>query len=187
MPYNFVAAINTLMENSEDNDDGAEDRLQGVSRMVEVCAWLCVRSCRGVRQFATALSAYNAYPVFTKLLKLDTRNPRIVLNIVGLLITILQDLPELADVVERILFEDKSFNFINLLEQPNDALRMRVCILISLLCTFSCTAFSAAMESKWSKKESDSLEALHGHCNVTLNRAARLATKELSNMPFYSN
>ncbi|XP_028040976.1 serine/threonine-protein kinase fused [Bombyx mandarina] len=187
VPYNFVAAINTLMENSEDNDDGAEDRLQGVSRMVEVCAWLCVRSCRGVRQFATALSAYNAYPVFTKLLKLDTRNPRIVLNIVGLLITILQDLPELADVVERILFEDKSFNFINLLEQPNDALRMRVCILISLLCTFSCTAFSAAMESKWSKKESDSLEALHGHCNVTLNRAARLATKELSNMPFYSN
>lgn len=119
------------------------------------------------------------------ILSTDPSTPRIGLNITGLLITILQDLPEHADVVEKILFDDKSFNFLRLLEQPSDALRMRVCILISLLCTFSCTAFSAAMESKWSKKETESLEALHTHCNVTLNRAARLATKELGNMPFY--
>lgn len=116
----------------------------------------------------------------------DSKKPRIVLNIVGLLITILQDLPENAEVVEKILFDDKSFNFMCLLEQPSDALKMRVCILISLLCTFSCTAFSVAMECKWSKTESECLEALHTHCNVTLNRAARLATKELNNMPFYS-
>lgn len=115
----------------------------------------------------------------------DTKTPRITLNIVGLLITVLQDLPEHADVVEKILFDDVSFNFTCLLEQPSDALRMRLCILISLLCTFSCTAFSVAMDCKWRKKESDCLEALHTHCNVTLNRAARLATKELSNMPFY--
>lgn len=114
-----------------------------------------------------------------------SKSPRIVLNIVGLLITVLQDLPEHADVVEKILFDEPSFNFITLVEQPSDALRMRVCILISLLCTFSCTAFSVAMETKWSKKESESIEALHSHCNVALNRAARLATKELSNMPFY--
>lgn len=107
------------------------------------------------------------------------------MNIIGLLITVLQDLPEHADVVEKVLFDNDDFNFLCLLEQPSDPLKMRVCILISLLCTFSCTAFSVAMESKWSKKESDALEALHSHCNVTLNRAARLATKELSNMPFY--
>ncbi|XP_026742685.1 serine/threonine-protein kinase fused [Trichoplusia ni] len=183
--YNFVAAINTLMKDSKDNDDGAQDRLQGVGRMLEVCAWLCVRSCRGVRQFAAALSAYNATPVFTRLLVNYAKSPRIVLNIIGLLITVLQDLPEHADVVEKILFEDRTFNFMCLLEQPSDALRMRVCILISLLCTFSCTAFSSAMELKWSKKDSESVEALHTHCNVALNRAARLATKELSNMPFY--
>ncbi|CAH0604587.1 unnamed protein product [Chrysodeixis includens] len=183
--YNFVAAINTLMKDSKDNDDGAQERLQGVGRMLEVCAWLCVRSCRGVRQFAAALSAYNATPVFTRLLINYAKSPRIVLNIIGLLITVLQDLPEHADVVEKILFENYSFNFMCLLEQPSDALRMRVCILISLLCTFSCTAFSSAMESKWSKKDSESVEALHTHCNVALNRAARLATKELSNMPFY--
>lgn len=115
----------------------------------------------------------------------DSKTPRITLNIVGILITILQDLPENADAVEKILFDDEHFNFLTLLEQSSDALKMRVCILISLLCTFSCTAFSAAMESKWSKKESDCLEALHNHCNVALNRAARLATKELNNMPFY--
>nr|XP_049695128.1 serine/threonine-protein kinase fused [Helicoverpa armigera] len=183
--YNFVAAINTLMKDSKDSDDGAQDRLQGVGRMLEVCAWLCVRSCRGVRQLATALTAYNAHPVFTRLLIHYSKSPRIVLNIVGLLITVLQDLPEHADVVEKILFDEPSFNFITLVEQPSDALRMRVCILISLLCTFSCTAFSVAMETKWSKKESESIEALHSHCNVALNRAARLATKELSNMPFY--
>ncbi|KAF9418307.1 hypothetical protein HW555_004840 [Spodoptera exigua] len=183
--YNFVAAINTLMKDSKYNDDGAQDRLQGVGRMLEVCAWLCVRSCRGVRQFATALTAYNAYPVFTRLLMHYSKSPRIVLNIVGLLITVLQDLPEHADVVEKILFDEEKFNFIRLVEQPSDALRMRVCILISLLCTFSCTAFSVAMETKWSKKETESIEALHTHCNVALNRAARLATKELSNMPFY--
>ncbi|XP_068629675.1 serine/threonine-protein kinase fused isoform X2 [Battus philenor] len=183
--YNFVAAINTLVKDKDDNDDEAEDRYQGVSRMIEVCSWLCVRSCRGVRQLATALISYTAYPVFTKLLTLSAKAPRIALNTVGLLITILQDLPEHADVVEKILFDDVSFNFMKLLEQPSDALRMRVCILISLLCTFSCTAFSAAMESKWTKKESDCLEALHTHCNMTLNRAARLATKELNNMPFY--
>ncbi|XP_026329266.1 serine/threonine-protein kinase fused [Hyposmocoma kahamanoa] len=183
--YNFVAAINTLMKNSSDSEDGAEDRVVGVSRMVEVCAWLCVRSCRGVRQFATALLANHAYTVFTRLLANYTKTPRITLNIVGLLITVLQDLPEHADVVEKILFDDDSFNFMCLLEQPSDALRMRLCILISLLCTFSCTAFSVAMDSKWRKNESDCLEALHSHCNVTLNRAARLATKELSNMPFY--
>ncbi|KAI8435150.1 hypothetical protein MSG28_003525 [Choristoneura fumiferana] len=183
--YNFIAAITTLMRASKDDED-AEDRLLGVGRMLEVCAWLCVRSCRGVRQLATAFSAHNAYPVFTDLLKLYSKTPRVVLNIVGLLITILQDLPENAEVVEKILFDDKSFNFMCLLEQPSDALKMRVCILISLLCTFSCTAFSVAMESKWSKTESECLEALHTHCNVTLNRAARLATKELNNMPFYS-
>lgn len=104
---------------------------------------------------------------------------------VGVLVTVLQDLPEHADVVEKILFDDKQFNFLRLLDNTTDALRMRVCILISLLCTFSCTALSVFMESKWSKKDSDSLEALHTHCNVTLNRAARLASKELSNMPFY--
>ncbi|KAH9637743.1 hypothetical protein HF086_009411 [Spodoptera exigua] len=185
--YNFVAAINTLMKDSKYNDDGAQDRLQGVGRMLEVCAWLCVRSCRGVRQFATALTAYNAHPVFTRLLMHYSKSPRIVLNIVGLLITVLQDLPEHADVVEKILFDEEKFNFIRLVEQPSDALRMRVCILISLLCTFSCTAFSVAMETKWSKKETESIEALHTHCNVALNRAARLATKELSNMPFYVN
>lgn len=183
--YNFVAAINTLMKDSNEHDDGAQDRLQGVGRMLEVCSWLCVRSCRGVRQFATSITAYNAHTVFTKFLSHYSKSPRIVLNVVGILITILQDLPEHADVVEKILFDDDSFNFMCLLEQPSDALRMRVCILISLLCTFSCTAFSVAMESKWSKKESERLEALHTHCNVTLNRAARLATKELGNMPFY--
>ncbi|CAH2237610.1 serine/threonine-protein kinase fused [Pararge aegeria] len=183
--YNFVAAINTLMKDSKDTDEGADDRVQGVSRMVEVCAWLCVRSCRAVRQFATAVLAYNAHPVFTNLLSLYSRTPRITLNVVGILITILQDLPEHADVVEKILFDDDRFNFLRLLEQSSDALKIRVCILISLLCNFSCTAFSAAMESKWSKNESDCLEALHTHCNVALNRAARLATKELNNMPFY--
>ncbi|CAH2074227.1 unnamed protein product, partial [Iphiclides podalirius] len=183
--YNFVAAINTLMKHKDDNDDGAEDRFQGVSRMVEVCAWLCVRSCRGVRQLATALIAYKAAPVFTRLLAMPSRAPRAALNTVGLLITILQDLPEHADVVETILFEDAALNFLALLEQPSDALRLRVCILISLLCTFSCTAFSAAMRGRWTAAEGGRLEALHGHCNATLNRAARLATKELSNMPFY--
>ncbi|XP_023948396.1 serine/threonine-protein kinase fused [Bicyclus anynana] len=183
--YNFVAAINTLMKDSKDADEGAEDRIQGVSRMVEVCAWLCVRSCRAVRQCATAVIAYNAQPVFTHLLSLYSRTPRITLNVVGILITVLQDLPEHADVVEKILFDDERFNFLRLLEQSSDALKMRVCILISLLCTFSCTAFSAAMESKWSKHETECLEALHTHCNVALNRAARLATKELNHMPFY--
>ncbi|XP_046965281.1 serine/threonine-protein kinase fused [Vanessa cardui] len=183
--YNFVAAINTLMKDSRNIDEGTEERVQGVGRMVEVCAWLCVRSCRAVRQFATAVAAYGAHPVFTDLLRLYAKTPRIGLNIIGILITVLQDLPEHADVVEKILFDDKNFNFMKLLEQSSDALRMRVCILISLLCTFSCTAFSAAMESKWTKKESDSLESLQSHCNVTLNRAARLATKELTNMPFY--
>ncbi|XP_063377945.1 serine/threonine-protein kinase fused isoform X2 [Cydia fagiglandana] len=183
--YEFVAAINSLMKDCK-NDDDMEDRLTGTGRMLEVCAWLCARSCRAVRQLASATAAHRAYAVFTRLLTMYSRTPRIVLNIVGLLITILQDLPEHADVVEKILFDDKSFNFMCLLEQPSDALRMRVCILISLLCTFSCTAFSVAMETKWSKAESDYLEALHTHCNVTLNRAARLATKELSNMPFYN-
>ncbi|XP_013186649.2 serine/threonine-protein kinase fused [Amyelois transitella] len=185
--FHFVAAINTLMQNSGDSDEFSEDMLEGVSRMTEVCSWLCVRSCRGVRQFATALAAHNAYAHFTKLLSLYAKSPRIVLNIIGLLITVLQDFPEHADVVEKILFDDDNFNFLNLLEQNNDSLKMRVCVLISLLCTFCCTALSAAMESKWNKKHSDCLEALHSHSNVTLNRAARLATKELSNMPFYGN
>ncbi|XP_063531695.1 serine/threonine-protein kinase fused isoform X2 [Cydia strobilella] len=183
--YEFIAAINSLMKDCKNYDD-IEDRLTGTGRMLEVCAWLCARSCRAVRQLAAATAAHRAYAVFTRLLTLYSKTPRIVLNIVGLLITILQDLPEHADVVEKILFDDKSFNFTCLLEQSSDALRMRVCILISLLCTFSCTAFSVAMETKWSKLESDCLEALHTHCNVTLNRAARLATKELSNMPFYN-
>ncbi|XP_061712136.1 serine/threonine-protein kinase fused isoform X2 [Cydia pomonella] len=183
--YEFIAAVNSLMKDCK-NDDDMEDRLTGTGRMLEVCAWLCARSCRAVRQLAAATTAHRAHTVFTRLLTLYSKAPRIVLNIVGLLITILQDLPEHADVVEKILFDDKTFNFMCLLEQPSDALRMRVCILISLLCTFSCTAFSVAMETKWSKEESDCLEALHTHCNVTLNRAARLATKELSNMPFYN-
>ncbi|KAJ0180427.1 hypothetical protein K1T71_003831 [Dendrolimus kikuchii] len=183
--YNFVVAINILMKETKEMDESAKERLEGVGRMAEVCAWLCVRSCRAVRQLATALNAHTAYPVFTRLLTLYSKCPRIVLNIIGLLITILQDLPEHAAVVEKILFDDKNFNFMCLLEQQSDALRMRICILISLLCTFSCTALSAAMESRWTKKESECLEALHTHCNVTLNRAARLATKEVSNMPFY--
>ncbi|XP_047988215.1 serine/threonine-protein kinase fused isoform X2 [Leguminivora glycinivorella] len=183
--YEFIAAINSLMKDCKDDDD-MEDRLTGTGRMLEVCVWLCARSCRAVRQLATATAAHRAHAVFTRLLGLYSKAPRIVLNIVSLLITILQDLPEHADVVEKILFDDKNFNFMCLLEPPSDALRMRVCILISLLCTFSCTAFSVAMETKWSKAESERLEALHSHCNVTLNRAARLATKELSNMPFYN-
>ncbi|CAK1552160.1 unnamed protein product [Leptosia nina] len=183
--YNFVAAINTLMKGTKDTDDGAEERIRGVSRVLEVCAWLCGRSCRAVRQLATSLAANQAHLVYSRLLAMYSKSPRIVLNIVGLLITILQDLPEHADVVELILFQDKSFTFLKLLEQPSDPLRMRVCILISLLCTYSCTAFSAAMENEWSKRDSDMLEALHTHCNVTLNRAAKLASKELSSMPFY--
>ncbi|KAL4714201.1 hypothetical protein ACJJTC_008555 [Scirpophaga incertulas] len=183
--FNFIAAINTLMRNSDLPEDKIDDMWQGVTRMIEVCAWLCVRSCRAVRQFATALSTNNAHSVFTELLKKYSKGPRIVLNTVGLLITVLQDLPEHADVVDKVLFDDESFNFLHLLEHPNDALRMRVCIIISLLCTFSCTALSVAMETRWGRSEKDCLEALHSHCNVTLNRAARLATKELSNMPFY--
>ncbi|OWR52349.1 Serine/threonine-protein kinase 36 [Danaus plexippus plexippus] len=185
--FNFVAAINTLMKDKRDSDPDSEDRCRSISRMVEVCSWLCVRSPRAVRQFATAVTAFSAHIVFTLLLEYHSKTPRESQNVVGILITVLQDLPEHADVVEKILFDSASFNFLKLLEHSSDALKMRVCILISLLCTFSCTTFSAAMESKWSKKESDKLEALHSHCNVTLNRAARLATKELSNMPFYTS
>nr|QTW49372.1 fused [Plutella xylostella] len=184
--YHFVSAINSLMkQGSATDDEYAEDRLSGVARMLEVVSWLGVRSCRAARQFAAAVDARRAHAVFNRLLQLYQKSPRIALNVVGVLVTVLQDLPEHADVVEKILFDDKQFNFLRLLDNTTDALRMRVCILISLLCTFSCTALSVAMESKWSKKDSDSLEALHTHCNVTLNRAARLASKELSNMPFY--
>ncbi|XP_045519753.1 serine/threonine-protein kinase fused [Pieris brassicae] len=179
--YNFIAAISTLMKNTNTDDD--EERLRGVSRMLEVCLWLCGRSCRAVRQLATSLG--NAHTVYTGLLTISTKSPRIVLNLTGLFITILQDLPEHADVVERILFEDRSFTFLKLLEQQNDALKIRICVLISLLCTYSCTAFSAAMENEWRKRNSEVLEELHSHCNVTLNRAARLASKELCSMPFY--
>ncbi|KAM3963408.1 STKc_STK36 domain-containing protein fused [Aphomia sociella] len=183
--FNFVAAINTLMKNNSDSDDEAEDRLQGVCRMLETCSWLCARSNRGARQLVAALDDHRAHPVFTTLMTFYTKTPRIVLNIIGLLIIVLQDLPEHADAVEKILFDDPNFYFLYLLEHSNDVLRIRVCILISLLCTYACTAFSTAMDAKWSKKESECLEALHTHSNVTLNRAARLATKELSNMPFY--
>lgn len=181
---NFVFAISALMTSK---DEAIEDRVCAVGRMLEVCMWLCLRSCRSVRQLVNAIQEHKAYKVFTLLLTFYTKTPRVVLNTIGLLIPILQDLPECADVVEKILFSDKKFNFLKLLDQPSDALRMRVCVLISLLCTYSCTSFSAAMESKWSKRENKCLEALHLHCNITLSRAAKLASKELSNMPFYVN
>ncbi|XP_041976917.1 serine/threonine-protein kinase fused isoform X2 [Aricia agestis] len=123
--YTFVAAINSLMKHNKKDEDGADERKQAVARMIEVCSWLCVRSCRGVRQFATALAAQAAHRVFAALLADYQKSSRIVLNVIGIFITILQDLPEHAEVVEKILFEDDSFNFLRLLEQPSDALRMR--------------------------------------------------------------
>lgn len=85
---------------------------------------------------------------------------RLVNSILALLCCVLRELPENADLVENIIF-NQSVNLISLMKHSNGLLRSRMCMLLRLLGRFSC--FS--LQSYWSIEMRDTLEELLGDSN----------------------
>lgn len=108
-----------------------------------------------------------------------------VLNTVTMLIVILQDLPENAELVESVLFEGECVEICDLLVHQSDTLKTRVCVLIGLLARYCCSALCQHLGRVWSGKQRDILEKLLSHPNDTLSRSAKCAMKDLSKLPFY--
>ena len=98
---------------------------------------------------------------------------------------ILQDLPENAELVESVLFEDEGVDICKLLDHPSDILKIRMCILIDLLGRYCCSALCKSLSSAWGTKQREALESLQTHSNQTLSKAAKCAVRDLSKLPFY--
>lgn len=85
--------------------------------------------------------------------------------VLALLGCVLRELPENAELVERIIFSDK-VNLVKLLRNPSQLMRWRTCMLIRLLGRFSLRSLHKA----WSTEIKKAIECLSEDENETVKK-----------------
>lgn len=85
----------------------------------------------------------------------DPHSVRLAGTLLAILSYTLREMPENADLVEKIVFDEK-MNLLVFLRHPNKLLKYRTCMLLRLLGRFSCYA----LQTKWTMEMREAVEAL---------------------------
>lgn len=134
------------------------EEIKCISRLYELVCHLVHLNVQFLNQFCDAVAILSANEFLINFLNQEFKNPhalRIANNILALLGCVLRELPENAELVEKIIFASK-VDLSSLLRSNDDLLRLRICMLMRLLARYSLRALQAA----WSKEVREAIEQL---------------------------
>ncbi|KNC32026.1 Serine/threonine-protein kinase fused [Lucilia cuprina] len=160
------------------------EEIKCASRLYELICHLVLIKQQFLTQFCDAVAILAADELLINFLNQDFKNVyalRIANCILALLGCVLRELPENAELVEKIIFSSK-VDLLALLKHPNDLLRLRMCMLIRLLGRFSLRA----LQNSWSSYVKQAIEDLAEDDNSEVKEEAENTLNELRQFSFYS-
>lgn len=140
------------------------EEIKCASRLYELICHLVLIKQQFLTQFCDAVAILAADELLINFLNQDFKNVyalRIANCILALLGCVLRELPENAELAEKIIFSSK-VDLLKLLKHPNDLLRLRMCMLIRLLGRFSLRA----LQNSWSSQVKQAIEDLAEDKNI---------------------
>ncbi|XP_073833371.1 LOW QUALITY PROTEIN: STKc_STK36 domain-containing protein fused [Musca autumnalis] len=161
-----------------------DEEIKCISRLYELVCHLVHLNLQFLNQFCDAVAILSANEFLINFLNQDFKNPhalRIANNILALLCCVLRELPENAELVEKIIFSPK-VDLSALMQSTNDLLRLRICMLMRLLGRYSLRALQAA----WSAEVREAIELLSEDNNDDVKVEAGNTVEELRKFSFYS-
>ena len=125
-----------------------------------------------------AITILNIDHLFRSILVHDTDSEtndgvRLTASIIALMCAILKELPEMANLIEKIIFHD-DIDLCILLRNKNEKVRLRTCVLLRLLGRFCC--FS--LQKQWTNELSSCLEELVKDFDDDVKKAAMNTVEE---------
>ncbi|XP_075158948.1 STKc_STK36 domain-containing protein fused [Haematobia irritans] len=160
------------------------EEIKCISRLYELVCHLVHLNQQFLNQFCDAVAILSANEFLINFLNQEFKNVhalRIANNILALLGCVLRELPENAELVEKIIFSSR-VDLTLLLRSTDDLLRLRICMLMRLLARYSLRALQAA----WSKDVREAIEQLAEDDNVEVREEAANTVEELHKFSFYS-
>ncbi|XP_049533950.1 serine/threonine-protein kinase fused [Anopheles darlingi] len=129
-----------------------------------------------LNQFCDAIEILGAKELFISFFTIVHKNnhyTRLVCSILALLNCALRELPENAEIIEQIIF-DENVNIIALLQYSDSILRLRTCMMLRVLARFSCLA----LQKRWTNALKETLETLCADDNIAVKMEATFAIEE---------
>ncbi|XP_065364847.1 serine/threonine-protein kinase fused [Calliphora vicina] len=160
------------------------EEIKCASRLYELICHLVLIKQQFLTQFCDAVAILAADELLINFLNQDFKNVyalRIANCILALLGCVLRELPENAELVEKIIFSSK-VDLLALLKYPNNLLRLRMCMLMRLLGRFSLRA----LQNSWSSHVKQAIEDLAEVDNEEVKEEAENTLNELRQFSFYS-
>ncbi|TMW51226.1 hypothetical protein DOY81_003703 [Sarcophaga bullata] len=160
------------------------EEIKCAARLYELICHLVLIKQQFLTQFCDAVAILAADELLINFFNQDFKNIyalRIANCILALLGCVLRELPENAELVEKIIFSPK-VDLLKLLKHPNDLMKLRMCMLIRLLGRFSLRA----LQNSWSTAMKQAVENLADDNNLEVKEEAENTLNELRQFAFYS-
>lgn len=135
-----------------------EEDIKTLSSLYELVCHLIHMNDSFLTQFCDALAILGASNLLVQFISGATQDPnsiRLVGTLLAILSYTLREMPENADLVEKIVFDEK-MDLLVFLRHSNNLLKYRTCMLLRLLGRFSCYT----LQTKWSKEMGVAMENL---------------------------
>lgn len=132
--------------------------LRTLSSLYELVCHLVHLGTQFLSQFCDAIAILGADEIFSYFVATVTEDKtkvRLVNSVIAILCCAIRELPENAELVEKIIF-NKHVNIVSLLRHSDCLLRSRMCMLLRLIGRFSCRA----LQINWSTTIRETMEAL---------------------------
>lgn len=153
-------------------------KLKTLSTIYDLVVYLVHSNGTFLAQLCDAIQLLNIDDLFRSFLGNATDGEsndgeRLTASVIALISAILQELPEMANLVEKLIFHE-DFDLCVLLRHENATVRLRTCLLLRLLGRFCC--FS--LQNQWSHKLSSGLEELTTQDDDDVRKAAENVIEE---------
>lgn len=161
-----------------------KDEIVTASRLYELICHLVHLKEQFLSQFCDAVVILSGDDLLINFLNHDFKNKntvRITNCVIALLCCILRELPENADLVEKIIFSSK-LDLIRLMKHEDQLLRMRLCMLFRLLGRFSLRG----LQNIWTSEVRKIIESFVVDKNEEVRMEAQCMLDELKHFSFYS-
>lgn len=161
------------------------DQIRTISALYELCCHLVHLDNQFLTQFCDALAVLGADKLLRNFLSLESDETahliRLKVLILALLCCSIREMPENAELVEKIIFGE-NVNLVNLLRHSNQLIKLRMCMLFRFLGRYSCRA----LQTNWNSVLRDALELLACEHDDKLKNEAESLLAEFKNLSFYA-
>ncbi|XP_055372563.1 serine/threonine-protein kinase fused [Condylostylus longicornis] len=161
-----------------------DEEIHTLSLLYELTCYLVHLNEKFLIQFCDAVAILPADALLILFLSHDSKNKDAISisnYVIAILCYVLRELPENAELVERIIFSDK-LNLIALMRNADDLIRLRLCMLFRLLVRFSLRG----LQNIWSTEFKETIESLIYDPSDEVREEAEFVVEELKQFSFYS-